>query len=65
VVIEAAYDVILRPNGTEQWYLNGTQVSAGGDEIRNTADTVGESISCYSTERAVYCESKYSNWVEE
>jgi hypothetical protein len=65
VVIEAAYDIILRPNGTEQWYLNGSQVSAGGDEIRNTADTVGESIACYSTERAVYCESKYPNWVEE
>ena len=63
-VIEAAYNVTLDPNGTEQWYLNGTQMAAG-EAIVNESPTVGESIYCYSTERAVYCESKYTDWEED
>jgi hypothetical protein len=63
-VIEAAQNVTLDPNGTEQWYLNGTQMAAG-EAIVNTSPTVGESIACFSTETAVYCESKYSDFAEE
>ena len=60
-----AFDITLDPNGTESWFLNGTAVSAGGDYIANTTCAKGESIACISTEEAVYCESKYTNWVEE
>jgi hypothetical protein len=63
-IIEAAQNVTLDPNGTEQWYLNGTQMAAG-EAIVNTSPTVGESIACFSTESAVYCESKYSDFAEE
>jgi hypothetical protein len=63
-IIEAAQNVTLDPNGTDQWYLNGTQLSAG-EAIVNTSPTVGESIACFSTESSVYCESKYSDFAEE
>jgi hypothetical protein len=63
-IIEAAQNVTLDPNGTEQWYLNGTQMAAG-EAIVNTSPTVGESIACFSTETAVFCESKYSDFAEE
>jgi hypothetical protein len=63
-IIEAAQNVTLDPNGTDQWYLNGTQMSAG-EAIVNTSPTVGESIACFSTESSVYCESKYSDFAEE
>ena len=62
-VIEAAQNVTLDPNGTEQWYLNGTQMAAG-EAIVNTSPTVGESLFCYSTESDVFCESKYSDFTE-
>jgi hypothetical protein len=35
-IIEAAQNVTLDPNGTDQWYLNGTQMAAG-EAIVNTA----------------------------
>jgi len=63
-IIEAAQNVTLDPNGAEQWYLNGTQLAAG-EAVVNTAPTVGESITCFSTESAVYCESAYADWTEE
>jgi hypothetical protein len=63
-IIEAAQNVTLDPNGTDQWYLNGTQMAAG-EAIVNTSPTVGESIACFSTETAVFCESKYSDFAEE
>jgi hypothetical protein len=63
-IIEAAQNVTLDPNGTDQWYLNGTQMAAG-EAIVNTSPTVGESIACFSTESSVYCESKYSDFAEE
>ena len=63
-VIEAAQNVTLDPNGTEQWYLNGTQLAAG-EAIVNAAPAVGASLTCFSTETAVYCESKYAAFAEE
>lgn len=63
-IIEAAQNITLDPNGTEQWYLNGTQLSAG-EAIVNSAPTVGESIMCYSTESNVFCESDDADWQEE
>ena len=36
---------------------------AADQMISNSADTVGESITCFSTEAGkVYCESKYANF---
>jgi hypothetical protein len=64
VQVEAAQNIVLNPNGTEQWYLNGTQMAAG-ENIQNAAPTVGESITCFSTTAAVYCESKYTDWAQE
>lgn len=63
-IIEAAQNVTLDPNGTEQWYLNGVQMAAG-EAIVNSAPTVGEAIECISTESAVYCESNDPDWQEE
>jgi hypothetical protein len=63
-IIEAVQNVTLDPNGTEQWYLNGTQMAAG-EAIVNEAPTIGESISCISTEDAVYCKSNDSDWAED
>lgn len=63
-IIEAAQNVTLDPNGTEQWYLNGVQMAAG-EAIVNTAPTVGEVLECISTESAVYCESNDPDWQEE
>lgn len=63
-IIEAAQNVRLDPNGAEQWYLNGTQMAAG-EAIVNEAPTIGEEIGCYSTQRDVYCSSKYSDWAED
>lgn len=66
IVCEAAFGMILDPNGTEQWYLNGTQLAAGeAIELESTVATVGESIWCISTKSGVYCESKYSDWAVE
>jgi len=61
-IIEAAYQVDVHPNDSQTWYLNGTVM--GADEmISNSADTVGESMACFSTEAGkVYCESKYANF---
>ena len=61
-IIEAAYQIDIHPNDSADWYLNGTVM--GADEmISNSADTVGESITCFSTELGkVYCESKYANF---
>ena len=64
VTCEAAQNIVLDPNGTEQWYLNGTQLAAG-ENIQNTACTIGEDIACYSTEDNVYCKSSFSDWQEE
>lgn len=68
--IIAAQSMIINPNGTEQWYLNGTQLAAG-ENIQNTSPTRGESMVCFSAQTgstpsyAVFCESKYSDWAEE
>ena len=61
-VIEAAYQVDVHPNDSAVYYLNGTVL--GADEmISNSADTVAESMVCFSTEAGkVYCESNYSNF---
>jgi hypothetical protein len=64
VVCEEAQNIVVDPNGTEQWYLNGSQLAAG-ENIQNTACTKSESMACFSTEEEVYCESKYSDWAEE
>jgi hypothetical protein len=69
VTVIAAQNIEITPDGTEQWYLNGTQLSAG-EAIVNTAPTAGESIVCYSAQSgastySVFCESKYSDWAEE
>ena len=61
VVIEDAEDIILEVNAADTAYLNGTAL-AQGQNITNTADTVGESMYCYSTEVTIYCESKYANF---
>lgn len=64
VMIEAAYSVDICPNTGETWYLNGTAMTAS-ECIVNDGATAGESMACFSTETAVYCESKYSNFEEE
>jgi len=56
--VEAAYAMTITPNGSEQWWLNGTQ-GTGGQTITCTG-TVPASMVCDSTDRGVYCESKYS-----
>lgn len=60
-MIEAAQNVTLDPNGTEAWYMNGSACGAG-DPIANTSPTVGESVSCISTEGDVYCKSSDADW---
>lgn len=59
-----AQDIILNPSGTEQWWLNGTQMDAG-ENVVNLTCTAGESVFCFSTEQNVFCESKYTNWAQE
>jgi len=62
-IIEAAANLIIHPNDSANWYLNGT-VLAADRTISNTAATVGESIACFGTEAGkVYCESKYADFV--
>jgi hypothetical protein len=61
---EAAQPIEIDPNGSEQWYLNGTQLSTG-EGIDNDTCTIGESITCISTDTTVYCKSSDANWVEE
>lgn len=65
----AAYNIVIDPDGAEQWYLNGAQLAAG-ENIQNTNPTVGESIVCFSAQSgsstySVFCESKYADWAEE
>lgn len=60
-IIEDAYQMDIHPNDSQNWYFNGT-VLAADKMISNDDDTVGESIAIFSTETAVYCESKYPNW---
>ena len=62
-VIEETNNVTLDPNGTEQWYLNGSQM-AEGEAIVNASPTVGEAVSCFSTEEAVFCRSSDADWAE-
>ena len=62
VIVEAAFQVTLNVHGNDNYYVNGSQCGAGVD-VQNAADTVGESMYCYSTEAGVYCESKYATWV--
>jgi len=50
-------------NGSEQFYLNGSQMAAG-EHIQNTADTVGDMISWVCTETACFFKSDNTNWVE-
>jgi len=64
VIIEAAQNISIVPNGTEQFYLNGTQMAAG-EAIVNEAPTVAESIVCITTETAWYFESKYSDFAQD
>lgn len=63
-IIEVAQNVTLKPNGTEQWYFNGVQMSAG-ESIVNNSPTIGEKICCTSTEQIVEWNSKYTDWAQE
>ena len=60
-ICEEAQNMIVDPNGTEQWYLNGTQGTAG-QNIGNTACTKGESMTCIGGIDTVYCKSGDSDW---
>jgi hypothetical protein len=64
---EADYNIVLDPNGTEQWYFRNSNAAysqlAAGENIENT--TSGVSVICgFSTEGAVYFTGDV-NWDEE
>ena len=69
-VIGSANDLDVHPADSRTWYLNGV-AGAADQKIANTADTIGESMTCISTTltagTGVLCESRYANfaWVAE
>ncbi len=60
-VIEAVQNVTLDAPGAETWYLNGV-IKGAGVAITNAAPTVGEIITCISTESNMFCESNDPDW---
>jgi hypothetical protein len=56
-------NLVVDPTDSADWYLNGTSIGATSS-ISNTACTIGESMACYSTGTKVFCESKYSDFVD-
>ena len=68
MMVGAAYQMDLEPDGTEQIWLNSTQAAAG-EHIINAGATEGESMSCFAVEASdgvceLHCESKYANFAE-
>jgi len=61
-MVENAANYVVHPADSQTWYLNGT-VLAADRTISNTAATIGESLTCFSTGTYVFCESKYADWV--
>jgi len=62
--IEAAQNVSICPNGSEQFYLNKTQMAAS-ECIVNEAATIGESITWYCTETACFFKSDDADFEED
>jgi len=63
-VVEAAQNVVLDPNGTEQWYLNGAQMAAG-ENVVNLAADIGDTLTVFSTGTSVFCTSNDADWAQE
>lgn len=68
VMVIAAYQMDVEPNGTETLWLNGTQMAAG-EHIINAADTKGGVMSCWSVESGdgtyeIFCKSDNSNFAQ-
>lgn len=68
VMVIAAYQMDLEPDGTETLWLNGAQMAAG-EHIQNTADTKSDIMSCWSIESGdgtyeIFCKSDNANWVQ-
>ena len=69
-IIGSANDLVVHPADSQTWYLNGV-AGAADQQIANTADTIGESMTCISTTltagTGVLCESRYANfaWAAE
>ena len=67
----AGQGISINPNGTEQYWLNGTQLTAGQNiQIPDVAADIGESLWCYSITDSgvttqVHCDSKYTDWEGE
>jgi len=47
---------VIDPTDSADWYLNGTSIGATSS-ISNTACTIGEDMTCYSTGTKVFCKT--------
>lgn len=60
----AAYDMIIAPSGSANWYLDGVARTAG-QYITNASPAVGESVACKDKYGIIWCTSTGTGWAWE